>query len=182
MCTLPNEIVHLIISYVKDMSDFLNMRLWNKQFSKDCLEYWHSLYYEYRVPRATMIPITLCMFCQQEGTMKQSQVMKDALPRRIFIHCNSVKCCHATIQSMKQVICEVDECRIVQNWKHFLPKTIIIRRSSGKLQKAKPFPFYLFLLNNKTLVRADFYDNNMECCKLVAYEPYKIQEPKVIVF
>ena len=47
--------------------------------------------------------------------MKQSQVLKDAYPRRIFVHCISLKC-HATVQSMKQVICDVDECRIVQNW------------------------------------------------------------------
>lgn len=182
MYKLPREIVDLIIDYVIDMPDFLSMRLWNKQFSKDCLNYWHRLDYAFRHPRATMIPIKLCMFCQKEGKMKQSQVLKDALPRRVFVHCNSVQCCHATIQSMKQVICEVNECRIVQNWKQFLPKKITIRRSSGKTQEARPFPFYLFLLNNKTLVRADFVDNNIECCKLVAYEAFKIEEPKVIIF
>lgn len=182
MCKLPHEIVHLIIGYVEDLSDFLNMRLCSKQFSIDCLQYWHTLEPELRVPRATMIPINECMFCSEKGNMKQTQLMKDSLPRRIFIHCNRVKCCHACVQSMKQIICQVDECRIVQNWRHFLPKTILIKRSSGKIQEATPLPFYLFLLNNKTYVRADFHDNNMDCCKLVAYEPYKIQEPKLIVF
>tara|TARA_B100000963_G_scaffold295698_1_gene266731 strand:+ start:3722 stop:4264 length:543 start_codon:yes stop_codon:yes gene_type:complete len=179
---LPYEVVSLIIKYVIDLPDFLKMRLWNKQFSKDCLRYWHAMDFEYRLPRATMIPVSLCMFCEKEGEMKQSQVLKDAYPRRIFVHCNSLKCCHATVQSMKQVICDVDECRIVQNWQRFMPKTITIRRSSGAMQEAQPFPFYLFLLHNKVLVRVDFTDKNMECCKLIAYEAFKIEEPKVIVF
>ena len=61
----------------------------------------------------------------------------------------------------------------------FCQKKITIRRSSGKTQEATPFPFYLFLRNNKALVRADFVDNKTELCKLVVYEAFKIEEPIV---
>ena len=179
---LPYDVVSIIIEHVIDLTDFLTLRLCNRQFSEDCLRYWHGLQANLQIPRATMICINECMFCNKKGSMRNTQVMKDALPRRIFIHCNSVKCCHACVQSMKQIICQVDECRMVQNWKQVLPESIIIRRSSGKMQEAKPLPFYLFLLNNKTYIRVDFTDGNMQCCKLVAYEPYKIKEPKLIVF
>ena len=58
----------------------------------------------------------------------------------------------------------------------------MIKRSSGNMQEAEAFPFYLYLLNHRTWIRADFTDNNIECSKLVAYEEHKIEEPKVIIF
>jgi hypothetical protein len=153
--------------------------------AKDSLRYWHSLDPTLVYPRATMIDTKTCMVCECEGskdTMREAQVISDSYPRRVFIHCNKVACCHSTIQSLKDVICRVNECRILQNWKTFLPKKIIIKRSSGTLQEADPFPFYLYLLNHRTWIRADFTDNNVECSKLVAYEEHIIEEPKIIVF
>ena len=189
MKNLPHEIVFQIISYLKHINDFLNLRLVNSHLRNDALCYWHGLDAKIVTPRATMIDTMRCMICGAYNSglhtkLNEAQILLDTYPRRVFIHCKSIKCYHSTVQSMKQAICTVNECRIVQNWKTFLPKQIWIRRSSGAMQLAEPLPFYLYLLHNKTWIRADFFDSNSRsnCSKLVAYEECKIEEPKLIVF
>ena len=179
---LAYDLVHIIINYVCDLEDFLKLRLLNQSLARDCLRYWHSLTPIIVHPQSTMVSMRICMVCNCEGEMKEAQVIADQYPRRVFMHCDKMRCCHSTIQSLKHAICRVNQCRIVQNWRTFLPKKIMIKRSSGTMQEAEPFPFYLYLLNHRTWVRADFTDNNIECSKLVAYEEHKIEDPKVIVF
>tara|TARA_B110000008_G_scaffold279779_1_gene328576 strand:- start:850 stop:1407 length:558 start_codon:yes stop_codon:yes gene_type:complete len=182
-CLIPDEIVYVLITYTETIDRFLMLRLVNKQWRQQCMKYWSNLITDFVYPRATMINTRECMSCESVGKdMKECQVVIDHHPRRTFVHCNKLTCCNNIIQSLKQVICRVNECRIVQNWKTFLPKKIWIQRSSGKMQEATAFPFYLFLLNHKSWIRVDFIDNNVECHKLVAYEEHQIEEPKIIVF
>ena len=122
------DLVHIIINYVRDLEDFLKLRLLNQSLARNCLRYWHSLTPRIIHPQSTMISMKTCMVCNCEGTMKEAQVVADRYPRRVFMHCNKLRCCHSTIQSLKLVICQVNECRIIQNWRTFLPKKILIKQ------------------------------------------------------
>lgn len=179
---LPSDIWLLIFEYMQRIDDFLSARLLQRRMARLALGYWHGLESVVLHPRATMVDMRHCMVCHRRAELREAQVTMDSYPRRVFLHCDRILCCHAVIQSLKECICRVNECRIIQNWRTFLPKKILIRRSSGAMQEAEPLPFYLYLMNHKNWVRADFCDNGIACSKLVAYEEHQIEEPKIIVF
>lgn len=53
-------------------------------------------------PRATMVDMRHCMVCQRRAELREAQVTMDSYPRRVFLHCDRILCCHAVIQSLKE--------------------------------------------------------------------------------
>ena len=102
MNRIPTDLLRPHILLCLRLKDFFSLRLVSKDIFKAVTKASLPTLTEDEevLPRATMINISSCMFCERRGRMQQKAIVYDDYPKRIFMYCNRVDCFTKMLASM----------------------------------------------------------------------------------
>ena len=161
---IPSELLRSHILLCLRVKEFLRFRLVSRAMFKAVTKACIPLLTEDEevMPRATMINVSSCMFCERRGRMEQKAVPYDSYPRRLFTYCNRVDCFTKMLASLMKLAEE--ENRILLYDTSHEKYHLDCPRSAGGTTPATCDRTWKWADNKVRAEWAHYYENNAGAC------------------